>query len=90
MGVAELVKSYYSAAQRNPALVNDLISAHDAALIGTLTKGGGNTLTQTQKNGISYTVLVNLSEMQRIQALRLAISHIQRGIAPTTRTQARF
>jgi hypothetical protein len=51
-----------------------------------LSKGGGNTLTNSQKNGISYTVLVSLPETTRIVVLNQAIAWIKRGIRPSSRT----
>jgi hypothetical protein len=51
-----------------------------------LSKGGGNTLTQSQKNGISYSVLVSLPETTRLVVLNTAIAWIKRGTRPTSRT----
>jgi hypothetical protein len=81
-----LIQAYYDAAQDDPSILQSLIAARSAALTGMLSKGGGNTLTQSQKNGISYSVLVSLPETTRLVVLNNAISWIKRGIRPTSRT----
>jgi len=86
MGVADLIKAWYDASLDDPTLLQSLIDARTAALNGTLSKGGGNTLTSSQKNGISYTVLVSLPETDRIVVLNRAINAIKRGIRPNSRT----
>jgi hypothetical protein len=86
MGVADLIKAWYDASLDDPTLLQSLIEARTAALNGTLSKGGGNTLTSSQKNGISYSVLVSLPETDRIVVLNRAINAIKRGIRPNSRT----
>jgi hypothetical protein len=86
MGVADLIKAWYDASLDDPTLLQSLIDARTAALNGTLSKGGGNTLTSSQKNGISYSVLVSLPETDRIVVLNRAINAIKRGIRPNSRT----
>jgi hypothetical protein len=86
MGVADLIKAWYDASLDDPTLLQSLIEARTAALNGTLSKGGGNTLTSSQKNGISYTVLVSLPETDRIVVLNRAINAIKRNIRPNSRT----
>jgi hypothetical protein len=81
-----LIQAYYDAAQDDPSLLQSLVAARTAALTGILSKGGGNTLTQSQKNGISYSVLVSLPETTRLVVLNSAINWIKRGIRPTSRT----
>jgi hypothetical protein len=81
-----LIQAYYDAAQDDPSLLQSLVVARTAALTGMLSKGGGNTLTQSQKNGISYSVLVSLPETTRLVVLNSAINWIKRGIRPTSRT----
>jgi hypothetical protein len=81
-----LIQAYYDAAQDDPSLLQSLVAARTAALTGMLSKGGGNTLTQSQKNGISYSVLVSLPETTRLVVLNSAINWIKRGIRPTSRT----
>jgi hypothetical protein len=81
-----LIQAYYDAAQDDPSLLQSLVAARTAALTGMLSKGGGNTLTQSQKNGISYSVLVSLPETTRLVVLNQAINWIKRGIRPTSRT----
>lgn len=87
---AQLIKAYYDAAQDDPGILPALISARSAALSGMLGKGGGNTLTSSQKNGISYTVLVSLPETMRLTVINSAIGYIRRGVRPSARTNAGF
>jgi hypothetical protein len=87
---AQLIKAYYDAAQDDPSILQSLISARTAALTGMLSKGGGNTLTSSQKNGISYTVLVSLPETVRLSVINTAISYIKRGIRPSGKSHAGF
>ena len=86
MGVADLIKAWYDASLDDPTILQSLIEARTAALNGTLSKGGGNTLTSSQKNGISYSVLVSLPETDRIVVLNRAINAIRKGIRPNSRT----
>jgi len=81
-----LIQAYYDAAQDDPTILRALIDARTEALTGVMAKGGGNTLTNSQKNGISYSVLVSLPEPTRITVLNTAINWIKRGIRPTSRT----
>jgi hypothetical protein len=55
-----------------------------------LTKGGGNTLTNSQKNGISYSVLVSLPETTRITVINTTIAFIKRGIRPSPKAIGGF
>jgi hypothetical protein len=82
----QLIQAYYDAAQDDPSLLRSLIAARTAALTGMLSKGGGNTLTNSQKNGVSYSVLVSLPETTRLVVLNTAISYIKRGIRPSSRS----
>ena len=82
----QLIQAYYDAAQDDPSILRSLIDARTAALTGMLSKGGGNTLTNSQKNGISYTVLVSLPETTRLVVLNQAIAWIKRGVRPSSRT----
>ena len=81
-----LIQAWYDASRDDPTILTSLIEARKAALTGMLSKGGGNTLTNSQKNGISYTVLVSLPETTRIVVLNQAIAWIKRGIRPSSRT----
>jgi len=82
----QLIQAYYDASIDDPTILRSLIDARTAALTGMLSKGGGNTLTNSQKNGISYSVLVSLPETTRLVVLNSAINWIKRGIRPTSRT----
>ncbi len=82
----QLIQAYYDASLDDPSILRSLIDARTAALTGMLSKGGGNTLTNSQKNGISYTVLVSLPETTRLVVLNQAIAWIKRGIRPSSRT----
>jgi hypothetical protein len=86
MGVADLIKAWYDASLDDPTILQSLIEARTAALNGTLSKGGGNTLQNSQKNGVSFTVLVSLPETDRIVVLNRAINAIRKGIRPNSRT----
>jgi hypothetical protein len=81
-----LVQAWYDAAQDDPTILSSLIQARSAALTGMLTKGKMNDLQNSQKNGISYSVLVSLPETTRLVVLNQAISWIKRGIRPTSKT----
>jgi hypothetical protein len=87
---ASLIKAYYDAAQDDPSILQSLIAARTAALTGMLSKGGGNTLTNSQKNGISYSVLVSLPETTRITVINTAIAFIKRGIRPSPKAIGGF
>lgn len=82
----QLIQAYYDAAQDDPSILRSLIDARTAALSGMLTKGKMNDLQNSQKNGISYTVLVSLPETTRLVVLNQAIAWIKRGIRPQSRT----
>jgi hypothetical protein len=82
MGVVDLIKAWYDASLDDPTILQSLITARTAALNGTLSKGGGNTLTSSQKNGISYSVLVSLPETDRILVLNRAINAIKANNRP--------
>jgi hypothetical protein len=86
MGVADLIKAWYDASLDDPTILQSLIEARTAALNGTLSKGGGNTLQNSQKNGVSFSVLVSLPETDRIVVLNRAINAIRKGIRPNSRT----
>ncbi len=81
-----LIQAWYDASLDDPTILTSLIEARKAALTGMLSKGAGNTLTNSQKNGISYTVLVSLPETTRLVVLNQAIAWIKRGIRPNSRT----
>jgi hypothetical protein len=81
-----MVQAWYDAAQDDPTVLRSLIEARTAALTGMLTKGKMNDLQNSQKNGISYTVLVSLPETTRLVVLNTAIGWIKRGIRPQSRT----
>ena len=82
----ELIKAYFDAAQDDPSILASLVTARTAALTGMLSKGGGNTLNNSQKNGISYSVLVSLPETTRLTVLNRAIFHIKNNMRPSSRT----
>jgi hypothetical protein len=82
----QLIQAYYDAAQDDPNILPALIQARTASLMGMLSKNGGNTLTNSQKNGISYTVLVSLPETTRLVVLNSAIRWIKAGVRPSSRT----
>ena len=88
MGVSikDLVQAWYDASVDDPTVLRSLIDARTAALTGMLTKGKMNDLQNSQKNGISYSVLVSLPETTRLVVLNSAINWIKRGIRPTSRT----
>jgi len=81
-----LIQAYYDAAQDDPTILGALVDARTAALTGMLSKGGGNTLTNSQKNGISYSVLVSMPETTRITILNTAINWIRLGFRPASKT----
>ena len=81
-----LIQAYYDAAQDDPTILGALVDARTAALNGMLSKGGGNTLTNSQKNGISYSVLVSMPETTRITILSTAINWIRLGVRPASKT----
>jgi hypothetical protein len=81
-----LIQAYYDAAQDDPTILGALVDARTAALTGMLSKGGGNTLTNSQKNGISYSVLVSMPETTRITILNTAINWIRLGVRPASKT----
>jgi len=81
-----LIQAYYDAALDDPTILGALVDARTEALTGMLSKGGGNTLTNSQKNGISYSVLVSMPETTRITILNTAINWIRLGIRPASKT----
>jgi len=86
----QLVSAIVSAASSNPNLYNELIQARDLAVSKMLSPNGGNTLTEAQKNGVSYKILVDVPESLRLSILSTAISMIENGTKPTSRTQGHF
>jgi len=81
-----LVQAWFDAAQDDPSILPSLIEARSASLTGMLTKGKMNDLQNSQKNGISYSVLVSLPETTRLVVLNQAISWIRKGVRPSSRT----
>ena len=69
------------------ALRAEYTSAISAAF---LTKGGSNNITSASKNGVSYSVLVGLTEQERINAIRIALAYVDAGTRPTTRAVSQF
>lgn len=84
MGVANLIKAWYDASLDDPTILQSLITARTAALNGTLSKGGGNSLQNSQKNGVSFSVIVSLPETERIVVLNRAINAIKANNRPST------
>ena len=84
MGVAELIKALYDASLDDPTILGSLIAARASSLTGVLTKGGMNDLQNSQKNGVSFSVLVSLPETDRIVVLNRAINAIKASNRPST------
>lgn len=71
--------------------IADIRTAYEAAISGAyLTKGGASTLQSASKNGVSYSVLVGLSEVERIACLRMALAYLDAGVRPSSRAKAQF
>lgn len=85
VSIKNLVQAWYDASVDDPTVLRSLIDARTAALTGMLTKGKMNDLQNSQKNGISYSVLVSLPETTRLVVLNSAINWIKRGIRPTSK-----
>jgi hypothetical protein len=75
----------------NPKRIAAIREAFDAAMEGgALTKGGTDSVTSASKNGVSYQKVIGLSEVQRTDALDLALTYLQAGFPPSSRTIGRF
>lgn len=78
-------------ARCNPSRIAEVKAAFDAAVsAGPLTRGGLSDVTSATKNGVSYQKTVNLSESNRIYALRTAIAALDSDTYPSSRSYARF
>jgi len=86
----ELITAYYDAAADDPTVLRSLIDARSTLISAGLSKGGLNSLQNSQKNGISFTSLVSLPETTRLVVINQAIAWIKRGIRPTSRTRGGF
>lgn len=84
--ISDLIKALYDASLDDPTILGSLIAARASSLTGVLTKGGMNDLQNSQKNGVSFSVLVSLPETDRIVVLNRAINAIKRGLRPNSRT----
>lgn len=66
-------------------------TAFDAAVSGgALSRGGMDSVTSANKNGVMVQKMVGLSEGDRQTALRWALEWIEAGYAPSSRSVARF
>jgi hypothetical protein len=75
----------------NPKRIAAIRDAFDAAMEGgALTKGGTDSVTSASKNGVSYQKVIGLTEPQRSDTLDLALTYLEAGIRPSSRTIGRF
>lgn len=75
----------------NPKRIAAIRDAFDAAMEGgVLTKGGTDSVTSASKNGVSYQKVIGLTEAQRTDALDLALTYLDAGFPPSSRTIGRF
>jgi hypothetical protein len=71
--------------------VADIRAAFDAAISGgALTKGGMDSITSAGKNGVTMAKVIGLDESSRQTALRLALTWLNQGFAPGTRSRGIF
>lgn len=71
--------------------IADVRGWRDSAINGAFgAKGGANSIQSASKNGVAYTMLVSMSESERLIVLDLAISYLENGVNPSTRTVATF
>jgi hypothetical protein len=81
----------YQWAVGDASRVADIRAAFDSAISGgALTKGGMDSITSAGKNGVTMSKIVQLDESSRQTALRLALSWLNQGFAPGTRSRGLF
>lgn len=87
----QVAKNLFRYACGNPQRIREIRKAFDAAMAGPLTKGGMDSVTQANKNGVMMTKLVGMSELDRQTALSLAIDYLEQGFVPSqSRSFGRF
>ena len=81
----------YQWAVGDASRVADIKQEFDSSIAnGALKKGGMDSITNAQKNGIGMTKQVGQDESSRQTALRLALSWLNQGFAPGTRSRGLF
>lgn len=79
----EVARNLFHYARGNPSRIREVRKAFDLAMAGPLTKGGMDSLTSANKNGVSMQKLVGLNEGDRMTALRTAIEWLELGFVPS-------
>jgi hypothetical protein len=89
--VREIARNLFHYANGNPQRIAGIKSAFDAAMVGALTKGGMDTISQATKNGVTMQKLIGLKEGERQTALRMAMEYLTMGFVPvSSRSLGRF
>ena len=71
--------------------IGQVRAAYDTAVsAGVLVKGGMDSVQSATKNGVTMQKMIGLGEGERITALRIAITHLEAGYPPSSRTRAVF
>ena len=80
----EVARELYHVAKDDEAFAEELQTAYTAAVKGIGTKGALDFVTNASKNGGTLTVIMQLSELDRIRALRYALKWVGLGVAPVS------
>jgi hypothetical protein len=87
----EVARELFEVAKDDAAFASELQSAYTAAVKSGIGKGGLDFVTNASKNGGALTVIQNLSELDRIKAMRYALQWVALGKAPlSSRALGRF
>jgi hypothetical protein len=78
----EVAREIFEVAKDDADFVAELQAAHKAAVKGGIGKGGFDFVTNASKNGGALTVIMQLSEVDRIKAIRYALKWVAAGSAP--------
>lgn len=87
----DVARNLFHWANGNADRIAQIRAAFDASIVGTLTRGGLDTITNATKNGINLSRLQGMNESDRITALRMAVEWLDAGFIVTqSRSLGRF
>jgi hypothetical protein len=87
----QAAQTLYDWAYEDHERIASIRAAYEAAISGAyLSKGGTNAIQSASKNGVSYSVMVGLSEVERIACLRVALAYLDAKVRPSSKGKAQF
>lgn len=87
----EVARNLFHYARGNEERTAAIRDAFDAAMLGALTKGGMDSLSNAMKNGVQMAKVVAMNEQDRQTALRLATQWLANDAMPSlSRSLGRF